>query len=260
MSQELAGLSLVIIARDEEDTIARCIGSVPGAGEVVVVDSFSGDRTVETALRMGARVFQRPFSSAAEQKNWAIGQARGDWIFLLDADETASPELVRAIGAVLRDPRADGYWILRRSEFLGHRIRFCGWHDDRILRLFRRGKGSYPERAVHERLQLAGEAGRIGGVIEHRPYSDLADYMNRMKSYSRRGAAELRNRGVPWFPGILVRPPARFLRMYLLQLGFLDGAPGFILCCLAAAGVFLKYAFLRELADGPQTAARDGAA
>jgi glycosyltransferase involved in cell wall biosynthesis len=251
MAGVLEKLSLVIVARDEEDTVARCIASVPGAGEVVVVvDPRSTDRTAETARGLGAHVHERPFVSAADQKNWAMERASGEWILVLDADEAASPALARAIAEAIADPRADGYWILRRSEFLGSRIRFCGWHDDRILRLFRRGAGRYPERAVHERLALTGAAASLAGVIEHRPYRDLDDYVARMKSYSRRGAEELRKRGARWFPGVLLRPPARFFRMYVLQLGFLDGAGGFLLCALAATGVFLKYAFLRELGAG----------
>ncbi len=261
MSGALDILSLVVVARDEEDNIARCLGSLPGAGEaVVVVDAASVDGTAEAARRLGARVYERPFASAAEQKNWGMAQARGEWILVLDADETATPALARSVAEAIGAPRADGYWILRRSEFLGRRIRFCGWHDDRILRLFRRGAGRYPERAVHERLELAGEAAQIAGTIEHRPYRNLDEYVDRMKSYSRRGAEELRRRGAKWFPGILLRPPARFFRMYVLQLGFLDGAAGFLLCSLAATGVFLKYAFLRELGAEDRGRANGGKA
>ncbi|HVO77185.1 MAG TPA: glycosyltransferase family 2 protein [Candidatus Bathyarchaeia archaeon] len=251
----LSNCSLVVITLNEEDRIARCLESVPGAGEIVVVDSFSADRTVEIARAHGARVFQRKFTSAADQKNWAIGKAEKDWILLLDADEALSPELLGEIAGSLAAPHADGYWLRRRSEFLGRSIRFCGWHDDRVLRLFRRGTGVYPEREVHEKLSFAGASATLRGSIDHRPYRDLADYVERMKSYSGRGALELRRRGARWFPGIVTHPAARFIRMYLLQLGFLDGATGFILCVLAATGVFLKYAALRELSapDGRRT-------
>lgn len=246
-SSALSNCSVVVITFNEGDRIARCLDSVPGAGEIVVVDSFSLDRTVEIARAHGARVYQREFTSAADQKNWAVAKAEKDWILVLDADEALSPELLREIEKALAAPRADGYWLRRRSEFLGTPIRFCGWHDDRILRLFKRGKGSYPEREVHERVSLDGASSRLGGFIGHRPYRDLADYIDRMKSYSARGALELRKRGSRWFPGIVTHPPARFVRMYVLQLGFLDGVSGLILCVLASTGVFLKYAVLREL-------------
>jgi len=243
----LSNLSLVIITLDEEDNIARCIDSVPGAGEVVVVDSFSVDRTVALAVERGARIFQRPFAAAADQKNWAMEKAEKEWILILDADEACTPELVREIEDEMRRPRADGYLIRRRSEFMGRRINFCGWHDERLLRLFKRGRGRYPEREVHEKLLLEGSAAKLMGAIEHRPYRDLPDYIDRMKSYSCRGAVELRKKGRHWFPAIVTRPIARFVRMYCIQLGVLDGAPGFILCVLAATSVFFKYAALREI-------------
>jgi glycosyltransferase involved in cell wall biosynthesis len=247
VARALSDLSLVVITRNEEDRLARCLESVPGAGELVVVDSFSDDRTAEIARAHGARVSEREFTSAADQKNWAISQASKDWILLLDADEAVSAELLASIEGALACPAADGFWLRRRSEFLGATIRFCGWGDERVLRLFRRGRGRYPEREVHERLALDGVAGRLRGAIEHRPYRDLGDYVERMRSYSFRGAVELRRRNKRWFPGIVTHPAARFARMYLLQLGFLDGAPGFLLCSLASVGVFLKYAALREL-------------
>ena len=243
----LSKVSLVVVTLDEEDTIARCIGSVPGAGEIIVVDSFSRDCTVAVALEHGARVYQRPFASAAEQKNWAMGKAEKEWILLLDADESLSSELLVEVTAAVQSPRADGYWLRRRSEFFGKTIRFCGWGNERVLRLFRRGAGRYPEREVHERLALNGSVSSLTGCIEHQPYRDLSDYADRMKSYSRRGAIELHKRGTRWFPGVVTHPIARFIRMYFLQLGILDGGAGLVLCTLAATSVFFKYAALREL-------------
>ena len=243
----LSEVSLVVVTLNEEDRIARCIGSVPGVGEVIVVDSFSTDRTVAIAREHGARVFERAFTSAADQKNWAIGMAERDWILLLDADESVSGELLADIRDAVRSPHADGYRLRRRSEFFGTWIRFCGWGNERVLRLFRRGAGRYPEREVHERLRLEGRASALRGCIEHRPYRDLSDYVDRMKSYSHRGALELHKNGRGWFPGIVTHPTARFIRTYVFQLGMLDGTAGFMLSVLAAVSVFFKYAALREL-------------
>jgi len=245
----LREVSLVVITLNEEDTLDRCLASAAGVGEIIVVDSFSTDRTVEVAAGYGARVLQRPFVSAADQKNYAIALATLPWVLLLDADEELLPELRLEIDETLRAPRADGYLIRRRSEFFGAQIRFCGWGDERVLRLFRRGAGRFPEVAVHERLVIRGATAGLTAAIEHRPYRNLADYIDRMKSYSRRGALELHKRRRSWFPGIVTHPIARFLRMYVLQLGFLDGGPGFVLCALAATSVFFKYAALRELAS-----------
>jgi glycosyltransferase involved in cell wall biosynthesis len=243
----LSNVTLIVITLDEEDNIGRCLSSAQGVGEVIVVDSFSDDRTVEIATRYGASVHRREFVSAADQKNWAVSKARLDWILILDADESLSPELREEIAAVVSHSKADGYWLRRRNEFLGRRIRFCGWQNDRVLRLFRRGAGTYPDRAVHEKLELRGRAQTLRAFIDHRPYRDIADYIDRMKSYSTRGALELHRRNRRWFPAIIIRPLARFLRMYLLQLGFLDGMAGFMLCVLASTGVFFKYASLKDL-------------
>ena len=245
--EPLSKVSLVVITYNEEANIERCLRSARGMGEVIVVDSFSTDSTPEIARREGAEVYQRPFLSAADQKNWALERATGEWALVLDADETLSGDLKLEIEmAVARDDH-DGYWLKRSNIFLGKRIRFCGWQRDRVLRLFHRVKGHYPPRAVHERLLLDGRAGSLKSPLYHVPYRDIDDYIDRMKSYSRRGADELFERKAGWFPAILINPPARFLRMYLLQLGFLDGAAGFALCGMAASGVLFKYVMLREL-------------
>jgi glycosyltransferase involved in cell wall biosynthesis len=253
----LADVSLVVITLDEEDNLARCLASVPGVGEIVVVDSYSRDATVEIARRHGARIFQRSFVSAADQKNYGIALTQHPWVLILDADEALSPQLRAEIEDAVASPRADGYFIRRRSEFFGTVIRHCGWGSDWVLRLFRRGTGRYPDVAVHERLVLKGAAARLTGFIEHRPYRDLSDYIDRMKSYSRRGALDLRRENRRWFPAIVTHPVARFLRMYVFQLGFVDGAPGLLLCMLAATSVFYKYAALRELSSASK--GEDGA-
>lgn len=243
----LARVSLVVITLDEEDNIERCISSAGGVGEIVVVDSFSGDRTAEIARALGAVVYEREFTTHADQKNWAMGKATGEWILILDADEALTPPLRSEIAAELVCPSAEGYRLRRRNEFLGRRIRFCGWGGDRVLRLFRRGSGSYAERAVHETLRLEGREADLKAPLDHRPYRDINDHIDRMRRYSRAGALELMKEGRGWFPGIFLNPFARFLRMYVIQFGFLDGMPGFILCSFAAINVFFKYAALREL-------------
>ena len=245
-NEALSNVSLVVITYNEESNIERCLESADGVGEIIVVDSFSTDSTVDIVKRMGAVLFQRSYISAADQKNWAVAKAERDWILVLDADESLSAELRTEIAGILGGPGHDGYWLRRRNVFLGKKIRFCGWQRDRVLRLFRRGAGRYPEKMVHERLELKGRAGKLRGFLDHVPYRDMDDYTQRMKSYSRRGAEDLFNRGKGWFPALVTRPFARFIRMYFLQLGFLDGAAGLQLCRLAAKGVFLKYSWVRE--------------
>lgn len=247
---ELSRISLIVTTLNEEDNLGRCLDSVQGVGEVIVVDSMSTDTTLRIAGEYGARIFTREFVSNADQKNWAMQQATLEWILILDADEYLSSPLRDEIAESIVSARENGFWIYRRNEFLGTRIRHCGWNRDRVLRLFRRGRGRYPERAVHESLELDGEAGMLTERMDHVPYRDLADYMDRLKSYSRKGALELKRGGRRWFPGLVLRPSARFIRMYILQLGFLDGYAGLMLCSLAAVSVFFKYAWLREFSSG----------
>lgn len=247
---ELERISLVVTTLNEEEKLGRCLESARGVGEVIVVDSMSTDTTLRIAGEYGARVFTREFVSNADQKNWAMEKATLEWILILDADEYLSSRLRDEIAKAIVSAPVNGFWIYRRNEFFGTTIHHCGWDRDRVLRLFRRGRGRYPERAVHESLELEGEAGRLHEKLDHVPYRDLEDYMDRLKSYSRKGALELRRAGRHWFPGLVLRPAARFLRMYFLQLGFLDGYAGLTLCSLAATSVFFKYAWLRELSRG----------
>jgi len=247
---DLSRISLIVTTLNEEENLGRCLESARGVGELIVVDSMSTDTTLRIAGEFGARVFTREFVSNADQKNWAMDKATLEWVLILDADEYLSGPLRTEISERIVSARENGFWIYRRNQFFGTTIRHCGWDRDRVLRLFRRGRGRYTERAVHERLELDGEAGRLRERLDHIPYRDLDDYMDRMKRYSRRGALELRRNGKHWFPGILLRPASRFFRMYLLQLGFLDGSAGLTLCSLAAASVFFKYAWLRELSRG----------
>lgn len=244
---DLSGISLIVTTLNEEDNLGRCLESARGAGEIIVVDSGSSDGTVRIAEEHGARIFRRDFVSNADQKNWAIEKASLEWILILDADEYMSDGLREEIAGVTGDAAEDGFWLYRRNEFFGTVIRHCGWDRDKVLRLFRRGRGRYPERAVHEYLELDGDAGRLREKLDHVPYRDMDDYMYRMKRYARSGASELLAGGRRWFPGIALRPPWRFFRMYVLQLGFLDGRAGLTLCRLAARSVFYKYMYLRQL-------------
>jgi glycosyltransferase involved in cell wall biosynthesis len=241
-------LSVIVTTRNEAENLPACLESVAWADEVLVVDSGSTDATGEIAARHGARVLVHPYHSAGAQKNWALQQVPGPWVLILDADERVSPELAPSIRAVLeQDGPLDGYFLRRQSYFLGHRIRFCGWRADRVLRLFRLGHGLYDDRLVHETLQLQGQAGQLRAPLLHYTYRSFSDYLDKLDRYSERGAADLREAGRrPSVPALLTRPAARFLRMYVLQLGFLDGVWGLLLCTLASHSVWLKYARLYE--------------
>jgi len=240
-------ISVIVTCRNEAPNLLRCLESVDGFGETVVVDSFSDDGTVDIARRLGATVYQRPYKSAALQKNWALGIVRNRWVLILDADEALTPSLRREIEAV-EPVDVDGYWIRRQSEYFGRLIRGCGWQRDRVLRLFDRERGRYEEREVHEEVTVRGSAPTLKERMVHYPYRSIAHHLLKINEYTTRGARDyVGGGGKMAIANMIVHPPFRFLRMYLIQKGFADGAQGALLCLLASYAVFLKYAKAWEL-------------
>ena len=253
-------LSVIIPTFNEEETIEDCLASVAFADEILVVDSFSTDRTVALAQARGARVLQREYGYSAQQKNWAIPQARHEWVLLVDADERVSAPLRDEMRDLLaRGPEADGYWIRRANHFLGKRIRFCGWGSDKVIRLFRRDAARYQDRQVHAEIDLAGPLPMLRHPLEHHTFRSWSQYWRKLDLYSEWGARQMflegrRTSGVQ----ILWRPIGRFIRMYVLRLGFLEGTHGVVLSMLGAFTVYLKHARLWEM-QRAGTAAREAA-
>ena len=247
--------SVVIAAKDEADEIAECVASVGWAAEVIVVENDSSDETVERARAAGAAVFSHPFTTIGRQRNAAIARARHDWILVVDADERATPALgdeVRRIAA--GNGAADAYRVGRRNYFLGREIRHGGWERDRPVRLFR-SRMRYDERPVHERIMVDGPVDEMRERLVHRPYASLAEYFAKLDRYSRWWAQQNYERGSrAWAWQIALKPPARFVSMYIFRAGFLDGAPGVIVAALAAMSVAAKYARLWELGRAPERA------
>jgi glycosyltransferase involved in cell wall biosynthesis len=241
-------LSVLILTRDEADRLPDCLARVSFADEILVVDSGSTDETVAIAEAAGARVLTREFTSHADQKNWGLERLRNRWVLILDADERVSADLADEIRAVLGDAaRADGYWLRRRSRFQGRWIRGCGWQRDRVLRLFDRERGRYDRRAIHEEVRVDGRVAELRARLDHDPYRGLSEWVARTERYACLGAEELARRGRPFrLRDLVVRPPARFLKQWLIRGGWRDGVEGLVLCAISAWGVLLKYAHLRE--------------
>lgn len=238
----IAEISVIVTSYNEEENLKRCLRNLKGFGEILLVDSFSTDGTVAIARAYGVTVYSRPYESAARQKNWALDRVRHPWVLILDADEEVTEDLRREI-VDLQPSGIDGYWIRRDSEYLGRRIRHCGWQRDKVLRLLRANSGRYVERAVHEEIALEGRAGSLENRLLHFPYSRVEKHLSKIEEYSTRGACDYVTRSGRFAVlNMLVHPPFRFLRMYVLQGGLLDGSSGFILCLLSSYGVFLKYA------------------
>ncbi len=238
-------LSLTVITKNEEESIRRCIESVPFAAEVIVVDSGSTDRTVEICRALGARVVVTDdYPGNGPQKNRALDLATGDWILSLDADEWLTPELQREIPRLIETapPRVAGYRIRRRSSFCGRFMRHSGWWPDWVVRLARRGKGRFNDELVHDRMVVDGQVGDASGVLMHEAFTELEEVLSKMNRYSSAGAQMLGKRGQD---GSVVRAVAHglwtFLRTYIFQAGFLDGREGFLLAVSNAEGTYYKY-------------------
>jgi glycosyltransferase involved in cell wall biosynthesis len=239
-------VSVLLLARDEAARIGALIRSLSFAREVVVVvDAASRDDTAAVAERAGARVFVRAFDGFGAQRRFALAQCREPWVLWIDADEALAPDAGARIAAAIAAPAAAGWRLERVTWFLGRRIRWCGWRGERVLRLFRRDAASFDDQPVHETVRVEGHVADLGAVIEHHSYDTWADCVGKMTRYAAAGAERARRagRGATWLD-VIARPPLRFMRMYVLQLGVLDGAHGLVLCALAAAQVFLKYAEL----------------
>lgn len=243
--------SVCIIACNEERNLPRCLASVSWAEEVVVVvDSRSSDATESLALAAGARVLVHPYEGNVEQKNVALGHAKHDWVLALDADEALSDELAAEIRDVLGadGDGADGFLVNRLTFHLGRWIRHGDFHPDWQLRLFRRSRGRWEGVNPHGRVVVGGRVERLAGPLPHWSYRDLADQVQRIQEFSRVQATALAASGRRARASDLwLRPPARFLRAYLLKGGFRDGVPGFVIAAATAFHVFLKYAKLWEL-------------
>jgi glycosyltransferase involved in cell wall biosynthesis len=242
-------LSVAIIALNEEERIRPCLESVRWAEEIVVCDSGSTDRTLAVAAEYGAATFQDEWRGFADHKNLAVERTSHPWILVVDADERVTPSLRAEIEKVLADPAAaEGYLVPRRSYFLGQWIRGCGWYPDETIRLFRRGRGRFAERAVHEAVVVEGRVGRLGAPLDHFTYDSVSAFLQRMDRYSALAAEELKRAGRSLrMSDLLVRPVWTFLRMLCLQGGWREGWRGVILSGLYAAYAFSKYAKLWEL-------------
>lgn len=241
-------LSVVITTFNEEANIADCIESVLWADEILVVDSFSIDDTVKIVERYPVQLLQREYFGSAAQKNWSLDRIRNDWVLILDADERVPPTLTDEINAILEKTRRfNGYYIRRENVMLDKVIRHSGWSTDKVIRLFDREKGRYPNRRVHADLDIEGPVPTLKCPLMHYTYRSFTQYFQKTLNYAEWGAAqgfrEGRTSGLLEIGG---RPFWRFLRTYLLQLGFLDGRHGLVVCGLQATAVFLKYARLWE--------------
>lgn len=244
-------ISVCIIAGNEEANIRRCIESATWAHEIIVVDSFSTDRTVEICKEYTSRVYQHEWLGYIGQKNLIKDLANGPWILFIDADEEISPALKIEIEAEFtseRIDRVDGYEFPRLVRYLGKWITHGDWYPDVKLRLFRKYKGECGGKEPHDRTKVNGRVKRLKAPIYHYTYSGIKDQLASLNIFTTISAEGKYCDGREFqISDIILRPFLRFLRCYFLKLGFLDGLPGLIIATSVAFGVFAKYAKLWEI-------------
>ena len=243
-------ISAVLITFNEEANISSALQSLAGiADEIIVVDSFSTDRTVKLARECTDRVVERKWTNYSDQKNFADALASHPWILSLDADERISDDLRAEILALkVQDPSCAGFSMPRLVFYLGRWIRHCGWYPDRKVRLFRKDAAHWEGEYVHETLAVRGEIRKLKGPLHHFTYRTIGDHLTRLDQFADLGAQKLyaQGRKSRWYH-LLVLPFSRFLKSYLLKRGFLDGFAGVVVSVLNGYSIFVRYAKLREI-------------
>jgi glycosyltransferase involved in cell wall biosynthesis len=245
-------LTVILPCKNERLNIRPCIESVKSiADEVLVADSGSTDGTVDIARQIGGcRIIQREYVHSGDFKNWAIPQAAHPWVLIVDADERVTESLAAEIQQILETgPEYDGYWIYRQSYLCGHRVRYSGWSSDRVLRLFRRDISRYEGDNDHAEVSVStGKVGRLRTKLLHFTYWSYDQYLQKINRYSTYQARVWHAKGKrPRFARMLLAVPFRFLHLYLVRWGFLDGWVGIQVCSMTAFYSFLKQARLWEL-------------
>ncbi len=246
-----ASVSGLVITLNEEERLAACLASLAFCDELVVVDSGSTDNTLKIAKAAGARIIERPFVGMNDQKDFGRRQCTLPWVFNLDADEVASPELISQIEALLQRPESEaaaGYEIPFRNHFADRWVRGCGYYPDRHVRLVQRERAIWnAEELAHDRVEFDGRPGRLTGHIDHYSFDSVQDFLRKSERYAeffaQRAVAEGRSAGPLT---IATHSGWRFFRSFVLQAGFRDGSLGLVISGLQAYEVFQKYARLWE--------------
>lgn len=244
-------LSVVIITFNEEKNIGRCLDSIQGvADEIIVVDSYSTDRTEEICRSKGAKFYQHKFDGHIEQKNYAATLTTYNNVLSLDADEALDDALRKSIIAVKENWQYDGYKMNRLTNYCGKWIHHSGWYPDRKLRLFDKTKGKWGGTNPHDKYELNSGTieGWIKGDILHYSYYTVDEHYKQLDYFSTIAAKEMFAKGKhPSFVKLYLSPAARFLQSYFIRMGFLDGSAGFTVCKLSALMTYEKYHKLKEL-------------
>ena len=236
-------LTAIILTKDEIQNIESVIASVNFADEIIVVDSFSTDGTFEKAKSLDVTVIQREFNYHAEQKNWIIPQAKHDWILVVDADERVTPELKKEIIEILSKEQKDiAFWIGRINHFMGKRVNYSGWRNDKVIRLFKRDLCKYEDKLVHEEIIAQGSVGFLKAKLYHNTYTTMDAYLEKMNRYATKQAEEYDKKTGTLTPyHFVIKPFWGFIKHYIVQSGFRDGVVGLTIGFIQGYVVYMRY-------------------
>ncbi|MCK8481978.1 glycosyltransferase family 2 protein [Psychroserpens algicola] len=246
-------LTAIIPAGNEIHNIEEVIASVDFADEILVVDSCSTDGTFEKAQELATRVIQREYGYSASQKNWAIPQAKHEWVFLIDADERVTPELREEIISVLSqsEPSHTAYWIGRINYFMGERVNYSGWRNDVVIRLFKRDFCVYEDKQVHAEIIVDGTIGKLKHKLTHNTFVTFDKFIEKMNRYAWWQAKDYDKKTGRLTPyHFIIKPFWGFFKHYIIQSGFRDGVVGFTISTMQAYAVFMRYVKLWLLRRG----------
>ena len=243
-------LSVIFTTYNEAHNIAAALETVVNwADDILIVDSFSQDDTLAIARQYAVRIEERAYKGPSDQKNWAIPQAKHDWVLILDADERVTPGMRQEITSLLQtDPPFDAFWMGRTQFFMGKEVRYSGWQNDRIVRLIRRDRGRYNDNQVHEKIDIEGlRVGHLGTKLEHYTFKNIQHFLEKQYRYAQWSALDhtAKTGTITAFHYVL-KPFFRFFKHYILKKGFLDGYVGFLISAVAAWSVFLRYVYMSE--------------
>jgi len=242
-------VSVVILTKNEEGRIGKCLDSAKWADEIIVVDDESTDRTVEIVRKYTDKVFIRKMDIEGKHRNWAYSQAANEWILSLDADEVVTPELKEEIRSTLgKHPIENGFTIPRRNYIGNYWVRHGGWYPSPQLRLFKKSKFRYEEVAVHPRAFMDEPCGHLTCDMIHYSYRNIEDFLNKLNNQTTREAQKWFDQGKPMRLGRFIwRSIDRFMRTYVARKGYKDGFLGFVVGYFASLYQFVSYLKYREL-------------
>ncbi len=247
-------LSVIVITKNEEQHIQRCLESVSWADEIIVLDSGSQDNTLALARAYTDKVFSTDWPGFGIQKQRALEKASGDWVLSIDADEYVTLELREQLQQAMSQNDVDGMEIPRLSSYCGREIKHGGWWPDYVLRLFKREKGKFTAELVHERVEIDGLIGQLSSPLLHEAFISPEEVLHKLNSYSTLSARKLHAAGKKAsisqaiFKGLWT-----FIRTYFLQAAFLDGQHGLLLAISNAEGAYYKYVKLWALQNDMTT-------